>query len=82
MVITANEIKKHGVSIIDQYLKDDEEVIISHRGKKKYLLMSLKEGEEFRAHKLDKAYKEVMQDIKNGDYHTDINRHLKEIANV
>jgi len=82
MEITANEIKRRGVSIFDELLKENEEIIISHRGKKKYLVMSLEEYEEFRAYKLDKAYKEVMQDVKNGNYHTDIEKHLQNIENV
>jgi hypothetical protein len=41
--------------------------------------MDIKKYEDFRAYELDKAYQEVMQDIKNGDYHTDIEKHLKEL---
>jgi len=79
MVVSANEVKKKGVSIFDKLLKEYDEVIISSRGKNKYIVMDIKEYEEYRAYKLDKAYQEVMQDIKNGDYHTDIEKHLKEL---
>ena len=68
MVVSANEIKKRGVSIFDELLKEHNEVIISSRGKNKYIVMDIKDYEEYRAYKLDKAYQEVMEDIKNGDY--------------
>jgi predicted DNA-binding protein len=68
MVVTANEVKKRGVSIFDELLKKFDEVIISSRGKNKYIVMDIKRYEDFRAYELDKAYKEVMEDVKNGDY--------------
>jgi hypothetical protein len=79
MVVSANEVKKRGVCIFDELLKEYDEVIISSRGKNKYIVMDIKKYEDFRAYELDKAYQEVMQDIKNGDYHTDIEKHLKEL---
>jgi PHD/YefM family antitoxin component YafN of YafNO toxin-antitoxin module len=82
MVVTANEVKKRGVSLFDELLAKFDEIIISSRGKKKYIVMDIKRYEEFRAYELDKAYKEVMEDVKRGDYHTDIEKHLQEVANV
>jgi PHD/YefM family antitoxin component YafN of YafNO toxin-antitoxin module len=68
MVVTANEVKKRGVSLFDELLAKFDEIIISSRGKKKYIVMDIKRYEEFRAYELDKAYKEVMEDVKRGDY--------------
>ena len=82
MVVTANEVKKRGVSLFDELLAKFDEIIISSRGKKKYIVMDIKRYEEFRAYELDKAYKEVMEDVKRGDYHTDVEKHLQEVANV
>jgi len=82
MVVTANEVKKRGVSLFDELLKKFDEIIISSRGKNKYIVMDIETYEDFRAYRLDKAYKEVMEDVKRGDYHTDIDRHLRELENV
>jgi len=82
MVVTANEVKKRGVSLFDELLKKFDEIIISSRGKNKYIVMDIETYEDFRAYKLDKAYREVMEDVKRGDYHTDIDRHLRELENV
>ena len=68
MVVTANEVKKRGVSLFDELLKKFDEIIISSRGKNKYIVMDIETYEDFRAYKLDKAYKEVMEDVKRGDY--------------
>ena len=82
MTISANEVKKRGVSIFDEMLKKFSEIAITFRGKKKYIVMDIKRYEELREKELELAYKEVMEDYKNGDYHTDIEKHLKEIENV
>ena len=68
MVVTANEVKKRGVSLFDELLKKFDEIIISSRGKNKYIVMDIETYEDFRAYRLDKAYKEVMEDVKRGDY--------------
>jgi len=79
MVVTANEIKKRGVSIFDEMLNKFDELIISVRGKNSYVVIDMNRYEKLRALELDDAYMEVMEDVKNGNYHTDINRHFQEI---
>ena len=82
MMISANEVKKRGVSIFDEMLEQFSEVIINFRGKKKYVVIDYERYKNFREYELEKAYKEVMQDIEKGDYHTDVEKHLKEIMDV
>ena len=80
MVVTANEVKKRGVSLFDELLAKFDEIIISSRGKKKYIVMDIKRYEEFRAYELDKAYKEVMEDVKRGDYRVvSVQEHIKSL---
>jgi len=79
MVIQANSVKQRGVSIFDEFLEKWDEVIIAVRGKKKYVVMDIERYEELRASELDLAYKLVMEDYENGDYHTDIEKHLQGI---
>jgi len=68
MTISANEVKKRGVSIFDELLKKFSEVAITFRGKKKYIVMDIKRYEELREKELELAYKEVMEDYEKGDY--------------
>ena len=68
MTISANEVKKRGVSIFDEMLKKFSEIAITFRGKKKYIVMDIKRYKELRQKELELAYKEVMEDYKNGDY--------------
>jgi len=79
MTIPANEVKRRGVSVFEELLQKWDEVILSVRGNKKYVVMDIDRYKNLRALELDKAYHEVMEDVKNGDYHTDIDRHLKEV---
>ncbi len=79
MIIQANSVKQRGVSIFDEFLAKWDEIIIAVRGKKKYVVMDIKRYEELRASELDLAYKLVMEDYENGDYHTDIEKHLQGI---
>ena len=68
MTISANEVKKRGVSIFDELLKKFSEIAITFRGKKKYIVMDIKRYKELRQKELELAYKEVMEDYKNGEY--------------
>ena len=82
MTVTANEVKQRGVSLFDELLEKFDEVIINFRGKKKYVVLDIERYKELRALELDNAYKEVMQEYKDGDYHTDLKKHLDAITNV
>jgi PHD/YefM family antitoxin component YafN of YafNO toxin-antitoxin module len=68
MVISANEVKKRGVSIFEELLKKFDEVIITFRGKKKYVVMDINRYNELREKELELAYKEVMEDYEKGNY--------------
>jgi len=76
MIIMANEVKTKGVSVFDVLFEKFSEVIISVRGKNKYCVIPFDEYEAYRAYKLDIAHKEVMQDIANGQHHTDTQAHF------
>ncbi len=79
MTIMANEVKIKGVSVFDTMLEKFSEVIISVRGQNKYCVIPYSEYEEYRAYKLDMAHKEVMHDVANDNYHTDIKKHFDSI---
>jgi len=75
----ANEVKTKGVSVFDVLFEKFSEVIISVRGKNKYCVIPFDEYEAYRAYKLDIAHKEVIQDIANGQYHTDTQTHFNTL---
>lgn len=79
MTIMANEIKTKGVSSFDALFEKFSEIIISVRGKNKYVVVPFEEFEEYRAYKLDSAHQEVMQNIADSKYHTNIQKHFDNI---
>jgi len=82
MTVSANDVKKRGVSLFGELLEKWDEVIINFRGQKKYVVMDIERYKELRALELDRAYAEVMEDYKKGNYHTNVEKHLAEIADV
>jgi len=79
MTITANEVKTKGVSSFDSLFEKFSEIIINVRGKNKYCVIPFNEYEAYRAWKLDQSYNDVMEEIANGRYHTDLQKHFDTI---
>jgi len=79
MTIMANDVKTKGVSYFETLFEKFSEIIISVRGKNKYVVVPFEEYEAYRVYKLDVAHKEVMQDITDGNYHTSTKRHFDTI---
>ncbi|MGA1839594.1 MAG: type II toxin-antitoxin system Phd/YefM family antitoxin [bacterium] len=66
--ISANELKKKGVSVIDDVIKDQEEVIITVRGKGKYVVLDMETYNRFREYELEAALADARRELENGDY--------------
>ncbi len=81
-MISASELKQKGIKAFEDELKQNNEAIISVRGKDKYVVISIERHREILEKELDIAYKEALEDIKNGRYTTDIEKHLEEIKSV
>jgi len=81
-MISASELRQKGIKAFEDELKQNNEVIISVKGKNKYVVMSIERHKELLEKELDIAYKEALDDIKNGKYTTDIEEHLKKLDNV
>jgi len=80
MTITANEVKKNGVSIFNKLLDKTDELIISVRGKERFVVLDIDRYREFREYELDIAHMKAMQDIKNGNYKVQTaQEHIKEL---
>ncbi|PCJ36587.1 MAG: prevent-host-death protein [Cellvibrionales bacterium] len=61
--VTANELKTKGISAVETRLKDDEEVIISVRGKDRYVVMDLDKYARLREYELTVALQEARADV-------------------
>lgn len=81
--ITANELKVKGVSILEQMTVDQNEVIITVRGKSKYVVLTIDEYNYLRNCELETALVESQKDLQNGDFHSDsIEEHIKRITHA
>jgi prevent-host-death family protein len=82
-VITANELKIRGVSAVEDRLENEEEVIISVRGKDSYVVMSLEKYARFREFELDMAVMEARADYEAGNSITEsVEDHMKRVTDA
>jgi len=66
MTISANDLKVKGVSVLEGMLNTLDEVLISVRGKNKYVVVDMERYKHLRECELAHAYQEVQQNIKDG----------------
>jgi hypothetical protein len=79
-MITANDLKVQGIKAISQEIQENDEAIISFRGKPKYIVVDFKKYDELRTLELDKIYLETMQEIQDGKYKTiSADEHIAEV---
>ena len=80
-IITANQLKTKGISVIESKLTGKKELIISVRGKEKYVIMDMEQYNYLRECELDAALHETRTDYKNGKYVTEsVEDHIKRIT--
>jgi len=78
--ITANELKKKGVSLLDDKVSKDEEGIITVRGKSKYVVIDMAKYSKYREYELDAAIIETRDDIKKGNFIIEsVEDHIKRL---
>ena len=73
--ITANQLKTKGVSVIESSLANENELVITVRGKEKYVVMDMQQYNYLRECELDAALHEARADYKNGKYEVSLNSH-------
>jgi PHD/YefM family antitoxin component YafN of YafNO toxin-antitoxin module len=64
--ISANELKTRGVASIDAALKDQDEAIISVRGKERYVVMDVETYNRLRVCELEAALYQARREINEG----------------
>jgi PHD/YefM family antitoxin component YafN of YafNO toxin-antitoxin module len=68
MLISANDIKTRGVSFIEKLIKKYNEVFISVRGKKKFVILTVEEYEHLKDAELETIIRNAEKDYNSGNY--------------
>ncbi len=67
-VVTANDLKTKGISDIERILQDAQEVIISVRGKPRYVVMNIAHYEFLCECEIVAAWAQTREDVAGGRY--------------
>ncbi len=82
-ILTAQELKTKGAQIIQEKIKDFQEVVISVRGKNTYVVMTMDKYNYLRKCELEAAILETKNDLARGKYKKQtVKEHLKDLRNV
>ncbi len=78
--ITANQLKTKGVSVIENNLADNHELVITVRGKEKFIIMDISQYNYLRECELDAALHQTKVDYQDGNFVTEsVEDHIKRI---
>ncbi len=66
--ITANDLKSRGISVLESALENQDEAIISVRGRPRYVVMDIAHYEQFREAELHSAWESARRAIAEGDF--------------
>jgi len=79
--ITANQLKTKGISSIENNLHNNHELIITVRGKEKFVVMDMQHYNYLRECELDTALNETKADYKAGKFVTEsVEKHIKRVT--
>ena len=79
--ITANQLKTKGVSAIQNNLSENHELVITVRGKEKFVVMDMEHYNYLRECELDAALHQAKIDYRDGNYVTEnVEDHIKRIT--
>lgn len=79
--ISANELKTKGVSAVENILQNEDEAIITVRGKQKYVIVDLKKYSKMQEYELEIALLEAKADVANGRVKKEsVAEHMERIA--
>ena len=77
--LTDHDLKTKGIGGITSALMGHDECIITVYGMPTFIVMTVQQLEYYRERDIKLAAIEVNKDIENGDYHTDLERHLRDL---
>ena len=80
VIFFEDELKKKGVSLLEDKVGKNEEAIITVRGKKKYVIISMAKYNQYREYELNAAIIETRKDIKEGNFIIEsVDDHIKRL---
>jgi PHD/YefM family antitoxin component YafN of YafNO toxin-antitoxin module len=80
-IVTANELKTKGISRLDEIADRGEEAIISVRGKRRYVVLTVEQYNYLRECELEAAINETRKDIEEGRVVSEsVEEHIKRIT--
>ena len=80
--VSAGELKKRGISLLDDIVGDRGEAIITVRGKRKYVVLDMKIYNRFREYELEAELAETKRDLAEGNViEESVEDHIKRIQN-
>lgn len=83
MIISANDLKTKGISVLEGVFEKLDEVLISVRGKNKYVVVDIERYEYLRECEIEQAYRDVKEDIDNGNSTIQTAKeHMKELRDA
>jgi PHD/YefM family antitoxin component YafN of YafNO toxin-antitoxin module len=79
--VTANQIKTRGVSILEDKLAQVPELVITVRGRERFVVMDIENYNYLRECELAAALREVRADYQTGKYVSEsVDEHLEKLA--
>ena len=83
MSITANDLKTRGVATIHDALKDQDEVVISVRGRDRYVVMDIGTYNQLRVCELEAAYFQAQRELAEGQgIEESVDQHIERIRQL
>ena len=81
MIITANELKTKGISLVERLMKKSREVFISVRGRKRFVILPVDEYERLKEAELESIIRQAEKDYEEGRYVTEsAEEHCKRLG--
>ncbi len=78
--ITANELKIKGISAIENAVKNNNEAVITVRGKQKFIIISVESYNQLREKELEIAVMEAKGDLESGKFFIEsVQDHIKRL---
>ena len=80
-IITANQLKTKGISSIENNLHNEHELVITVRGKEKFVVMDIQHYNYLRECELEAALNETKAEYKAGKFVTEsVEKHVKRVT--
>lgn len=78
--VSASDLKKRGISLIDDLVEEQGGAIITVRGKSKYVVIDMNAYNRFREYELEVALAETKRDIAEGNFvEESVEDHIRRI---